>query len=259
MIGAGFATILSSALCLGMTSATALADHPLEPDLVTVDLRAAELEVSQAGKQTLLRLANRVGNTGEGPLEVRPSSDYQDCDGDGDSTDELIGYQWIYEHSWAPGSDENVHDETDVGCVTYHAVHTHWHVAKIARYSLIEEETGKLKDGNKVGFCLGDSDRIDGILAPGFYSFGGCGSSTTLPTVTGISPGFFDLYTAATAGQRVNVTGLEPGRYCLRSVANPDGTLVESDASNNLAEMRIRLNPEREVVRKISRNCQLPR
>ena len=249
---------LAVAACLLGAAGPATADHPLKPDLVTVKLRASEVFVSQEGKKTLLRLANRVGNAGAGPLEVRPSEEPTDCDGDGDSTDELIGYQRVYEHPWVFGSDANTFAEPEVGCVVYHAAHSHWHVASIARYSLLSEATGKTTAGNKVGFCLLDSGRIDGGTAAGSYGDSGCGSSKTLPSLTGISPGYFDLYGSNTPGQRINVTGLKRGRYCLRSTANPKGHLRESNLANNVAEMRIRLNPKRGVVRKVSRTCKLP-
>lgn len=255
-ISAGCAALAATALCLGASSAPALAEHPLEPDLVTVKLQESELQVAQDGKKTLLRLANRVGNTGQGPLEIAPGSEKTDCDGDGDSTDELMGFQRIYTHSWVPGLSSNTFTSDGIGCVIYHPQHSHWHVASIARYSLFDEVTGELTDGNKVGFCLLDSGSISGS-GDSFYNATGCGSPDDLPTLTGISPGFFDLYSAFTPGQRINITNLDPGKYCLRSKANPDSTLVETTIDNNVAEMRVKLNPERGVIKKVSRNCAL--
>jgi hypothetical protein len=246
------------------TASPAAADHPLEPDLMTVKLSAKEMFVAQEGKRTVLRLANRVGNDGEGPLEIRPEETASDCDEDGDVDEyDLIGMQRIYKgDEWVPSldpADNPDFDEThQVGCVVYHAAHLHWHVVAIAEYTLVSEATGEEIDGKKVGFCLGDSGRIDGGVPNGTYLFSGCGNSDTFPTVTGISPGYFDLYGAGTPGQRVNVTGLEPGRYCLRSTANPEGKVLESDPADNVAEIRLRLNPERQVVRKVSRDCVPP-
>lgn len=256
-IGTGCAVLAATALCLGVISAPALADHPLEPDLVTVKLRASEMEIALDGKKTLLRLSNRVGNQGEGPLEIRPSAEYTDCDGDGEAANELIGYQRVYEGSWTPGGTNPSFTDTEIGCVIYHPQHSHWHVTSIATYSLFDEATGELTDGNKVGFCLLDSGRIDGAQTSGTYGRGGCGSPEALPTLTGISPGYFDLYDNQTPGQRINVTGLEAGTYCLRSAADPGNDLIESDTTNNVAEMQIRLNPGRQVVKKLSRTCEL--
>ncbi|MDQ3728594.1 MAG: lysyl oxidase family protein [Actinomycetota bacterium] len=244
-------------LSLGFIPSVAHADHPLEPDLVTIKLRASEMEIALDGKKTLLRLSNRVGNQGDGPLEIRPSTEFTDCDGDGEAEDELVGYQRVYEHSWTPGVDDSPSTDTEVGCVIYHPQHSHWHVASIARYSLFDEETGDLTDGNKVGFCLLDSGRLDGGFMPGPYTNEGCGSPELFPTLTGISPGYFDLYGSSTPGQRINVSGLETGMYCLRSTADPDSDLIESDTTNNVAEVQIRLNPARQVVKKLSRTCEL--
>lgn len=239
--------------------APAHADHPIPPDLITVKPAISEMNVVSRGKRTFLRIANRVGNQGEGPLEIRPSEDYTDCDGDGDATRELIGYQLIFDHEWIPGSDENTFTEEDIGCVVYHRVHTHWHVTSIARFALVDVRTKVSTFGRKVGFCLGDSGRIDGGSPNDgdFFAFSGCGSQNVLPTVTGISPGFFDLYGTNTPGQRVEVTGLRTGRYCLRSAADPEEKLTESDEANNAAELLIRLNPGRDVVRKVAPDCTI--
>src|SRR5688572_13991838 len=221
---------LAASSCLPSAASPAAPHHPLEPDLVTGKLSPKEMVVSQEGKKTLLRLSNRVGNIGGGPLEIRPGNTSTDCDGDDDPSNDLPGIQRVYEHAWTP-SDGNLGNDvftpTPIGCVRYHPPHNHWHVASIARYSLFDEATGELSDGNKVGFCLLDSGRIDGQAQAGFYGISGCGNSEKLPTITGISPGFFGLYTSSTPGQRINVTGLEPGRYCLRSTANPGGTILE--------------------------------
>lgn len=250
---AGIVAVLS----LGFIPSVAHADHPLEPDLVTIKLRASEMEIALDGKKTLLRLSNRVGNQGQGPLEIRPSTEFTDCDGDGEAANELLGYQRVYEDSWTPDGPNASYTETEIGCVIYHPQHSHWHVTSIARYSLFDEETGELTDGHKVGFCLLDSGRIDGAQTSGTYGRGECGSPEALPTLTGISPGYFDLYDSTTPGQRINVTGLEAGTYCLQSTADPGNDLIESDTTNNVAEMQIRLDPERRTVKKLSRTCEL--
>jgi len=244
-------------LALAISPSAALADHPLEPDLVTLKLHQEDLLVSADETKTLLKLSNRVGNQGAGPLEIRPGASSTNCDGDDDPENDLPGFQRVYEHEWVPGGN-NSFSETPIGCMRFHPPHNHWHVMSIARYSLYDEATGSLTEGNKVGFCLLDSGGIDGGNG-GFYNANGCGNSTTLPTLTGISPGFFDLYSFATPGQRINVTGLESGRYCLRSSADPDNNLFESDDSNNSVDLQIRLNPERQVVKKLSRTCELGR
>ena len=243
---------------LAFLPAAARAEHPLEPDrldpdLITVDLSAGEMSIEERGNRTLLRLANRVGNIGAGPLEIRSDGQGPGCDAEG----EVRGFQRTYEKEWSPAGPNTEFEDQEIGCIRYHPSHFHWHVTSIARYTLVDEETGVPVDGNKVGFCLGDSGHIEEFpSAQPFYSFDGCGSGPdTLPTITGISPGFFDLYGPSTAGQRINVTGLERGRYCVRSEANPTGEVHESDPQNNVDELRVRLNPERQRVTGLAGPC----
>ena len=70
-----------------------------------------------------------------------------------------------------------------------------------------------------------------------------------LPGLTGlfvgISVGWLDAYDAHIEGQYIDVTGLPSGRYVLTHTVNEDGSLAESDYSNNASSVLFRLMKRR--------------
>lgn len=263
--------LLASALCLGATSSAAFADHPLEPDLVTIPMTQGDLVLDQNGRgknrQSILRMSNEVGNQGDGPLEIRASGASSNCDGDGDPGNDRIASQRIYEDSDDSGDFDRAKDtagpDAEIGCLKYHPAHSHWHVLDFSKFTLFSEKTGKPTDGTKVGFCLGDSNAPFGSAGSPFYSFSGCGNAgqpggpPVPPLFMGISVGWSDIYGYSTPGQRIRVTGLPAARYCLRSEADPVNNLTELDDSNNATDLRIRLNLSNAKVKALPSACRL--
>jgi hypothetical protein len=60
--------------------------------------------------------------------------------------------------------------------------------------------------------------------------------------IEGLSVGYGDTYPWNIAGQSFDITDLDDGCYWLRSTANPEGHLMESDKTNNSAEVSFRLS-----------------
>ena len=51
----------------------------------------------------------------------------------------------------------------------------------------------------------------------------------------GISPGWGDTYGASVRGHELNIEAVPDARYALRSTADPENRILESDATNNAA------------------------
>ena len=87
--------------------------------------------------------------------------------------------------------------------------------------------------GLKSAFCWLDSQRVSGSLPGKFH----CGNQ-------GITQGWSDVYGRSLDCQWVDITGLPAGNYQLRASVNDSQALVvESDYSNNIAAIEVRVTP----------------
>ena len=91
----------------------------------------------------MFRFTNEIGNRGNGPLEIQPSAESLDCDGDGDPANDRDATQRVFADSNGTGLFERGTDgvaaERRFGCMRYHPAHDHWHVLDIATYELRRE------------------------------------------------------------------------------------------------------------------------
>ena len=99
-----------------------------------------------------------------------------------------------------------------------------------------------LKSSSKVSFCLMDVFEERRRAAEPRYLL----CDRDVPQ--GISVGWADEYAEYLPGQHVDVTGLARGLYCLRSVADPAGTIRERDETNNAAVIPVVLSRGRARV-----------
>jgi Lysyl oxidase len=267
-LAAAIAVAASASISLALAPASARANHPLEPDLVTLNLSKSDLFVERVSKhRILLRLTNEVGNQGVGPMEVFPGAENETCAGNTSLEEGRVARQRIFldADDEDGGFDREVDTDFQVspaGCMQYHPPHSHWHVLDFAEYSLLDPKTeAPVANGTKAGFCLVDTLTPFPLL-PGFpgerhYTFDGCGNDPeTPPSLEGISVGYSDVYSSATPGQQINVTGLEAGKYCLVSEADPSDNLAETNDANNAREVLIRLNPDKQKVRRLAGACE---
>lgn len=187
------------------------------------------LDRAERPGKVLLRLTSAMANIGEGPMELRG----------GEPTEDGAG-QEVFQRIHT--SDGESHDRL-AGVFRYHPSHNHTHFDNFALYRLryVTEGNGvgrTVKAGNKVSFCLTDSDAYDLSLpnAPENGRFYSCGTRKQ-----GISVGWADVYDESLPDQFVNVTGVEPGRYWLEVVVDPKDRILEMNEDNNVARIAITL------------------
>ena len=215
----------------------AAAGQPMLPDmfpLVSVEddyVHGWSFDVATLPGRVLLRLTTAVANGGRGPMELNGGNVLAD------------GTQQVYQRINLEGGGTT---SRLAGTFIYHAEHEHIHFDNFAAYRL-RNLTGTgaspgvgavAAAGDKVSFCLLDSDHFDAAL-PGSPSFGrylSCGQTQ------GISVGWADVYTQDLPDQWIDVTDVPDGRYWLEVVADPDNRLLESDESNNVERIVIDLD-----------------
>ena len=128
--------------------------------------------------------------------------------------------------------------------------HNHWHLVGAATYSLWNEaNTAQVGNGQKVGFCLQDSEFIPnrgfteltpaqryGYGIPYSMSFCNQGNSSGSNILReGINPGYRDLYSSNLGWQWIDVSDVAPGRYRLGGQVDPNNRVWESDENNPVA------------------------
>jgi len=147
--------------------------------------------------------------------------------------------------------------EASTDFFTYSECHEHFHFDSYARYSLRDATGAEVASGHKQSFCLVDSFRYpEGDARGNFYT---CDNQ-------GIQRGYLDVYTDNLDCQWVDITDVPPGEYVLHVDLNYEGLLLESDYSNNSADVAITVPPDDVTrpcdapdVRGADRNCGLER
>jgi len=112
--------------------------------------------------------------------------------------------------------------------------HGHYHLEGYSEYQILDALGNLVLPGRKRAFCLSDSLRY--VSAPWvpqnpLYD---CGFQ-------GLQRGWADLYDAFLECQWIDVTNVPAGDYFLRVIVNSQGTLAESDFSNNTATVPVTL------------------
>lgn len=163
---------------------------------------------ADAVRRTLLRFSTRVWNRGTSALHIgRPPS--------------------------PEGSGGRVPDGRTVEpWWEYASCHDHWHLAGYAQHTLLDADSRVAVDtvrGSKTGFCMRDNV---------------CERRGARPVYTcdnqGLSAGCADHYGSRLPCQWLDVTDVDRTRpYVLRVEVNVDRRLVESNYTNNAAEVAI--------------------
>jgi hypothetical protein len=228
----------------------------LLPDLKTLDPKDLQIENVTVGGQNVkrLRLDNEVLNapalgSGIGVLEIYSIAN--DCNGNGNITDDRSAVQRIYQDANADGHFTRGVDTASTthaaGCMVFHEAHDHWHFDGFSRYELkqLPGTNGTVvASSEKVTFCIADVWRRAPALpgSPSSKYYTGCGKVST----QGLSVGWSDEYPYTTAGQYIELdpggTYIGDGDYCLVSIADPSGLVSETDETNNEASVEIRLS-----------------
>lgn len=204
-------------------------------------------EMAQRDAINCLRFTNSIGNVGQGPLELRLTAE--------NATQALTPATEARFEQVVYTSDGDKR-RVEAGQARYHAAHEHYHKTGLAEYTLYAfdtetDERGDLvREGRKTSWCLVDM----GVVEPGGghrvqpvrYPLEGSRTQPSEGTnceqatpeddmVTGITPGWYDMYEWFVPDQFIEITDLPEGTYELVSVANPEGTVLESDPDNNAA------------------------
>lgn len=182
-----------------------------------------------ATQALLLRFDGFVHNIGPGPLEVRGG--------------DRVGARFTTVRQWVrtpAGMVENPPLPAGAPEVIYETAdgHNHFHLMRIARYSLWNQaRTAEVAPGQKVGFCLEDSQRREttGPAQSVYINSNFCHQNNpTASSITmGVSAGWRDRYGANLALQWVDVSDVQPGTYWLAAEIDTDGVIEEADETNN--------------------------
>jgi hypothetical protein len=151
-------------------TSTTIRAGALLPDLVPDQQLLADDHVVWRDPKTgqfLLAFSAGIDNLGAGTLNV---VGYRDpVGGTLPDPNTMPAYQRL---SHADGSC----DEVQIGTMTYHEVHHHWHLNGVMNYELLDAGGSPVKPNTKVAFCLADVTAADSTL-PGFPiapAFNGC-------------------------------------------------------------------------------------
>lgn len=218
MVGVVGAGVLAAAT-------VALAQTELVPNLKALPASDVRLQQTADGR-TLLRFSTTGWNNGAGPLELRAGA-----------IDTANGKQDVSQRVYA--DDGSVRDIL-AGTFEWHEEHSHFHFEDYALYTL-KPLTNAQADrvGTKMTFCVMDTTRMNTKLpgAPKHSVYSTCGSQ-----VQGMSVGWGDTYGYQLAGQEIDVSGLPDGDYRLMIELDPKKRLLETDETDNVSTVDIRLS-----------------
>jgi Lysyl oxidase len=178
----------------------------------------------------LLAFSSGIKNLGTGTLNV---VGYRDPAGGAVPDPNTIpAYQRLFH---ADGSC----DELQIGTMTYHDVHHHWHLDGVMTYELLDANLTPVKPNSKAAFCLADIAKADSTL-PGFPTapaYNGCDRNTRTTYVNmGTSVGWEDIYDKKLFGQNFDVTDLmnrPQAQYFIRQTVDEAGIISEQNDANN--------------------------
>ena len=222
--------LAGAALLLPALPAGTGPNPPRLPDLVIDREILSDYRISY-GSRTRLRFDTAIVNVGAGPLEMRGARRNR--------RQPMLGQQIIY-------GERGGKQQVALGEWEYHDEHSHWHVLNVAEYRLLDSRGNPVGEVKKVSYCLVDNRRLYPRLArsPRSRQYRGCSTSRrALKLRTGISVGWADIYDRSVYDQWIDITDVPPGDYTLVNVANPLGTLMESDTSNNTTTVPVRIPP----------------
>jgi hypothetical protein len=131
--------------------------------------------------------------------------------------------------------------------------HGHWHVDGLARYRLRDAAGRVVARSGKVGFCFLNTTPVDlrferpawTLVPPDDGNF--CEGRRPFER---LDPGWGDLYVQSVAGQALDIRRVPNGAYRIEVAVNADGSLLESDRTNDVVARTVVLGgrPGRRTV-----------
>jgi hypothetical protein len=204
------------------------------PDLRTLPLWDLHIRILPDGRR-LLRLANTIWNSGQGPLELTGEFNA--------ATNRTRVFQHIY-------TVDGETREILVGEFVWHPTHDHWHFDEFTLYELWtlepDHSLGKVvASSDKLSYCVIDTDVVDRGL-PAFSQrrrYLDCNQRQQ-----GLSVGWGDTYKSYLDGQSLDLNGLPNGFYALTSTVNPNRAILEENYTNNSTRTYLEIMGDRLVV-----------
>ena len=180
--------------------------------------------------QFLLAFSAGIKNLGAGTLNV---VGYRDSVGRSlPNPNTMPAYQRLFH------ADRSC-DELQIGTMTYHELHHHWHLDGVMTYELLDATLMPVKPNSKVAFCLADIVKADSTLpgVPTAPAYNGCDPNARTTYVnTGTSVGWEDIYDKQLFGQNFDVTDLmnrPQAQYFIRQTVDAAGIISEQNDANN--------------------------
>lgn len=213
-----------------------MAATPMLPDLIPVAHKAKaymygwQLDRAEKPGRTLLRLTTAMANVGQGPFEIRSGA-------------VVDGQQQVNQRI---SNSDGTHTDRLAGNFTYHPQHHHTHFDQFAQYRLRQvlpdNGVGKIvRKGEKISFCLTDSDQFDKTL-PNASPNGAYYSCSAKKQ--GISVGWADVYGQSLPDQWIDITKLKAGKYWMEVAVDPENRVLESNEANNVTRIKITIQAQ---------------
>ena len=198
------------------------------PDLQIMPPVELYIQYDENTSRKALRFSTTVANIGQGPLEMLGHYD--------PNTGKTMATQSI--------QSRNEVLEKFVGYFVYHPTHFHWHFENFTVFELrsYDPSNGALQQllatTGKMSFCISDTMVLHSEIAgtPPQPEFPTCN-----PKVQGISVGWSDTYYSVVPGQHIDITNVPDGYYAVRSIADPDNLLLESNKTNNAVTVYVQI------------------
>lgn len=200
------------------------------PDLLTLPPFDLKIVTLTDGSREL-RLSNTIWNSGAGPLELEGS------------LNPITHKTRVEQHIQMQTGPQF---SRMVGEFIFHESHDHWHFERFSVYELWKlTPTGRLdklvSHSTKISYCVIDTDVIDPDrkdFSP-IKRYQHCGQN-----LQGLSVGWGDTYMSHLDGQSIHLATAGDGFYALKSTANPDAILLESNYQNNTALIFLEISGE---------------
>lgn len=205
-------------------------------------------EMVEQGARKCLRFDQIIENVGEGPFELRYQLPPEDAYPSGEPN--LVTFEHLEQRIW--WSDGRPPEDRVADTYEFHPAHAHFHYRNFAVSSLSRVGPDGTKtvvaQGRKNGFCMVDVENS-------WFGQRGDAARTYRPpaclaptegdeNVNGISRGWADVYNWFLADQFIEVSHLTDGDYVLETIADPAGTVVEADDTNNCTAVQITLSEQ---------------
>jgi hypothetical protein len=211
----------------------------LRPIVPAADIRTLGPDEVFTGRKHFLRFTVDSLNAGDYPLEILSTPE---------DLSKNRAFQCIV---WLARACTG---RRQVGEVTFHEPHRHWHFNDFARYELRRVADGRVVTGpggliasaGKVSFCLEDSSGPNAtseeiannavMIAP---LYAACD-----PLLQGISARWIDEYTWDLPGQSLELDGAMDGTYALVIIMNPTRRLLETNYDDNTATQLVKIGTD---------------